>query len=57
MSQNFRKGGGGGGGGAGGQKKPCPNPLFEQWLNEWREEAVQKNSKMQYVYSKVLSRS
>ncbi|CAH0384878.1 unnamed protein product [Bemisia tabaci] len=31
-----------------------PNPLFEQWLEEWREEAVQKNSNLQYCYSKAL---
>ncbi|OXA59739.1 Crossover junction endonuclease MUS81 [Folsomia candida] len=35
--------------------KACANPIFEQWLTEWREDAVQKNSKMQYVYGKAIS--
>lgn len=39
----------------GSKQKPCANPLFEQWLSEWREDAVQKNSKLQYVYGKVSS--
>jgi hypothetical protein len=33
--------------------KSCANPLFEEWLSEWREDAAQKNSKLQYVYGKV----
>ncbi|KAK3092910.1 hypothetical protein FSP39_008762 [Pinctada imbricata] len=32
----------------------CPNPLFEQWLKEWREDAAAKNLKTQYVYGKAL---
>ncbi|CAG7725546.1 unnamed protein product [Allacma fusca] len=34
--------------------KQCANPIIEQWLLEWKEEAIQKNSKMQFVYSKAL---
>lgn len=33
--------------------KECPNPLFLKWLERWRDEAKAKESKMQYVYSKV----
>jgi len=38
------------------KKKKCVNPIFEQWLQEWKEEATEKNSKMQYVYAKVISK-
>ncbi|GJQ86282.1 mus81 [Trypoxylus dichotomus] len=31
-----------------------PNPLFEKWLAEWRDEAKAKDSKMQYCYTKAL---
>ncbi|XP_048259874.1 crossover junction endonuclease MUS81-like [Haliotis rufescens] len=32
----------------------CPNPLFERWLQEWRDEAAEKGWKSQYIYSKAL---
>lgn len=31
----------------------CPNPLFVQWLTEWRDEAAEKGMKSQYCYKKV----
>lgn len=31
----------------------CANPLFERWLDEWRAEAQEKNSDLQYCYTKV----
>ncbi|KAE8738479.1 hypothetical protein FOCC_FOCC016039 [Frankliniella occidentalis] len=31
-----------------------PNPLFEQWLDEWRQEAAEKGSDMQYCFGKAL---
>ncbi|KAK5649653.1 hypothetical protein RI129_000682 [Pyrocoelia pectoralis] len=31
-----------------------PNPLFEQWLIEWRDKAIQNNSKMQNCFGKAL---
>lgn len=30
-----------------------PNPLFEKWLTEWKEEASARGSKMQYCFAKV----
>ncbi|XP_074651449.1 structure-specific endonuclease subunit MUS81-like [Tubulanus polymorphus] len=33
----------------------CPNPLFCQWLQEWRDEAADAGSKIQYTYAKALS--
>lgn len=36
--------------------KECANPIFEKWIIEWRDDAVAKNSKVQYVYSKVPSK-
>ncbi|XP_052251235.1 crossover junction endonuclease MUS81-like isoform X3 [Dreissena polymorpha] len=36
------------------KKVPCPNPLFEQWLKEWRDSAAEKNMKSQYTYGKAL---
>ncbi|CAL8115648.1 unnamed protein product [Orchesella dallaii] len=36
-------------------KKPCPNPIFESWIIEWKEEAETKDSKMKYVYAKALN--
>ncbi|XP_072030478.1 crossover junction endonuclease MUS81-like [Amphiura filiformis] len=32
----------------------CPNPLFVQWLTEWRDEAADKGIKTQYAYGKAL---
>ncbi|XP_021370598.1 crossover junction endonuclease MUS81-like isoform X2 [Mizuhopecten yessoensis] len=37
------------------KRKPvCANPLFLQWLTEWREEAAEKGWKTQYVYGKAI---
>ncbi|XP_013385302.1 crossover junction endonuclease MUS81 isoform X2 [Lingula anatina] len=36
------------------QTNPCPNPLFVQWLTEWRDEAAEKGWKSQYTYGKAL---
>ncbi|XP_066248674.1 crossover junction endonuclease MUS81 isoform X2 [Euwallacea similis] len=35
-------------------KLKCPNPLFEEWLTTWRDQAIEKNSKMQYSFDKAL---
>ena len=35
------------------KQRECPNPLYLKWLEEWRDEAKQKNSKLQYTYAKV----
>ncbi|KZC12994.1 Crossover junction endonuclease MUS81 [Dufourea novaeangliae] len=32
-----------------------PNPLFEVWLEEWREEAASRNSNLQYNFSEALT--
>lgn len=32
-----------------------PNPLFVKWLEEWRDQAKEKNSKTQHAYSLALS--
>lgn len=42
MAMNHRK-----------KQRECPNPLFLKWLEEWRDEAKEKNSKLQYTYGKV----
>lgn len=34
--------------------KSCPNPLFEKWLIEWRDEAASRNSELKYCFDKVL---
>ena len=31
----------------------CPNPLFVKWVEEWRDEAREEGSKVQYAYTKV----
>lgn len=31
-----------------------PNPLFEQWLIEWRDKAIENDSKMQHCFNKAL---
>lgn len=36
------------------KKVKTPNPLFETWLREWKEEAAEKGIKSQYVYAKAL---
>ncbi|XP_076243895.1 mus81 structure-specific endonuclease subunit [Calliopsis andreniformis] len=35
-------------------KSEKPNPLFELWLEEWRKEAVSRNSDLQHYFSKAL---
>ena len=35
------------------KKVVCPNPLFAQWLKEWRDAAAEKGMKSQYTYGKV----
>ncbi|CAG2053663.1 unnamed protein product [Timema podura] len=35
-------------------KNKCPNPLFEKWLSDWKEEASEKGSDMQYCFGKAL---
>ena len=35
------------------KQRVCPNPLFLKWLEDWRDEAKAKNSKLQYTYGKV----
>ncbi|XP_035216599.1 crossover junction endonuclease MUS81-like isoform X2 [Stegodyphus dumicola] len=37
------------------KKYPKPNPLFEKWLTEWKDDAKEKGLKTQYVYAKALS--
>ena len=32
----------------------CPNPLFEKWLLEWRDEAANRNSDLKYCFDKVM---
>ena len=39
------------------KQRECPNPLFLKWLEQWRDEAKQKNSKLQYTYGKVRANS
>lgn len=34
--------------------KGCPNPLFEKWLKEWKDEASQNGSDMQHCFNKAL---
>ncbi|XP_069681048.1 crossover junction endonuclease MUS81 isoform X2 [Periplaneta americana] len=34
--------------------KKSPNPLFERWLEEWKNEAASKGSDMQYCFGKAL---
>ncbi|ESO96484.1 hypothetical protein LOTGIDRAFT_115731 [Lottia gigantea] len=36
------------------KKVARPNPLFEKWLTEWRDEAALKGWKSQYNYAKAL---
>jgi hypothetical protein len=33
----------------------CPNPLFVKWVEEWRDEAREEGSKVQYAYTKALN--
>lgn len=32
-----------------------PNPLFEKWLSEWRDEAASNGSKMEHCFNKALA--
>ncbi|XP_072350820.1 crossover junction endonuclease MUS81-like, partial [Scyliorhinus torazame] len=32
----------------------CPNPLFLQWLVEWRDTAAERQQKSQIVYEKAI---
>ncbi|CAM1297388.1 MUS81 (predicted) [Pycnogonum litorale] len=32
----------------------CPNPVFEKWLTEWRDEAIEKGWKTQHTYNKAI---
>ncbi|XP_065221680.1 crossover junction endonuclease MUS81 [Planococcus citri] len=34
--------------------KGCPNPLFEKWLLEWKDEAANRNSDLKYCFDKAL---
>lgn len=36
------------------KSKICPNPLFEKWLLEWKDEANQRDSKLKFTYSRAL---
>ncbi|KAF5289464.1 hypothetical protein FQR65_LT11837 [Abscondita terminalis] len=31
-----------------------PNPLFEKWITEWRDKAIESDSKMVYCFEKAL---
>ena len=34
----------------------CANPLFEEWLTEWREEAaIQRKDNLQHCFTKAIS--
>ena len=35
------------------KKETSANPLFVEWLTEWKEEAAEKGWKSQYTYGKV----
>lgn len=35
-------------------KLKTPNPLFEKWLIEWKDQAVANNSKMQHTFNNAL---
>ncbi|XP_021494082.1 crossover junction endonuclease MUS81 isoform X2 [Meriones unguiculatus] len=40
-----------------GRKRPlpvCPNPLFVQWLTEWRDEAASRGRHTRFVFQKAL---
>ncbi|XP_075401493.1 structure-specific endonuclease subunit MUS81 [Tenrec ecaudatus] len=40
-----------------GRKRPlpvCPNPLFERWLTEWRDEAAGRGRRTRFVFQKAL---
>lgn len=35
-------------------KLSCPNPLFDKWLQEWKDEAASKNAETQHAFAKVI---
>ncbi|XP_077863715.1 structure-specific endonuclease subunit MUS81-like [Saccoglossus kowalevskii] len=35
--------------------RPCPNPLFLQWLTEWRDESAKTGSNRQFTYAKAIN--
>ena len=35
------------------KKEKCPNPLFERWLLEWKNDASSKGLKSVHTYSRV----
>lgn len=35
-------------------KLSCPNPLFDKWLQEWKDEAASKNADTQHAFAKVI---
>ena len=36
-------------------KNKCPNPLFEKWIQEWKEEAIKRDTVQQFWFSKALA--
>ncbi|CAH3044617.1 unnamed protein product [Pocillopora meandrina] len=37
------------------KQQKCPNPLFLKCLEDWRDEAKQRNSKLQHTYAKAAA--
>jgi len=35
------------------KKSTGANPVFEQWINEWKEDAVARDLQSKHTYSKV----
>ena len=35
------------------KKFPCPNPLFLEWLEEWKTEAEERGNNSKWTYIKV----
>ncbi|CAL8115650.1 unnamed protein product [Orchesella dallaii] len=35
-------------------KKPCPNPIFESWIIQWKDDAETKDSMLKHVYANAL---
>ncbi|KAJ8667433.1 hypothetical protein QAD02_009096 [Eretmocerus hayati] len=33
----------------------CPNPLFEKWLDEWKQEAILRDTPVQHSFNKALA--
>ena len=36
------------------RKVNCPNPLFVQWLEEWKQEAEERGLNSKWTYAKVF---